>query len=114
MLSFLFLYYITNLCVKVVDKLDLSYRTVRELNNIIDDLPTRSHFQCKNLSVGQEHLEFYCRDILECIRSLYGDPQFAQDLTFAPERHYTSYERTCRLYNEMFTGDWWWVVQVCN
>ncbi len=107
MLSFLFLYCITNSCVKVVDKLDLLYCTVRQLNNIIDDLPTCSHFQCKNLSVGQEHLKFYCRDILECIQSLYGDPQFAQDLAFAPEQHYTSYEHTCCLYNEMFTGDWW-------
>jgi hypothetical protein len=33
---------------------------------------------------------------------------------FAPERHYTNEERTCRIYNEMHTGDWWWTVQVCE
>jgi Plavaka transposase len=105
--------FIANSSLKVVDKLGLSYRTVNELNNIIDNkLPGRPPFRCKELVVGGERLEFYCRDIIECIRSLYGDPQFARDLVFAPERHYTSTERTSRIYNEMHTGDWWWMVQV--
>jgi Plavaka transposase len=64
------------------------------------------------LDLGGEHLEFYCRDVLECIQSLYGDPQFAQDLVFAPERYYSDHTRTSRIYNEMHTGDWWWSVQV--
>jgi hypothetical protein len=85
------------------------------LNNIIDNkLPGRPSFRCQILQVGDETLEFYYRDVLECIRSLYGDPEFAQHLVFAPERHYTSDERTSRIYNEMYTGDWWWSVQVCN
>ena len=84
-----------------------------QLNNIIDkQLPGRAPFQCQVLNIGGEKLEFYSRDGLECIRSLYGDPQFTQDLVFAPERHYTSRERTSRLYNEMYTCDWWWTVQV--
>ena len=83
------------------------------MNEVIDKkLARRPKFQCKEFIIGDECLEFYCRDALECIRSLYGDPEFAQDLTFAPERHYTSDERTSRLYNEMYTGDWWWAVQV--
>ena len=75
-------------------------------------MPGRPPFECKVLNIGGEKLEFYCRDALDCIRSIYGDPQFAQDLVFAPERHYTSHERTSRLYNEMYTCDWWWTVQV--
>ena len=75
-------------------------------------MPGRPPFECKVLNIGGEKLEFYCRDALDCIRSIYGDPQFAQDLVFAPERHYTSRERTSRLYNEMYTCDWWWTVQV--
>jgi hypothetical protein len=85
MISFLFPYCITNSYVKIVDMLNLSYHTVKQLNDIINDLPGRSHFQHKDLSVGHKHLEFYCRDVLECIRSLYGDPQFTQDLVFALE-----------------------------
>jgi Plavaka transposase len=94
---------------------ELSFHTVKELNNIIDHKlpgPGRPCFQRKDLIIGQERLEFYYRDMLECIRSLFGDPQFAQDLVFAPERHYTSHERKSRLYHEMYTGDWWWTIQV--
>jgi len=106
---------ITKLSLKVVDNLGLSYRTVKQLNNIIDNkLPGHPPFRCKELIIGGERLEFYYRDVIECIQSLYGDPGFVQDLVFAPERHYTSAERTCRIYNEMHTGDWWWMVQVRN
>jgi len=105
----------SNSGLKVVEALGLSFHTIKELNEKIDDeLPASAHppFQCKKVSFGGERLEFYSRDIMKCIGALYGDPQFAQDLVFAPEQHYTSQERTCRIYNEIHTGDWWWKVQV--
>jgi Plavaka transposase len=56
------------------------------MNDIIDtELPGRPPFLCKRLIIGHEHLEFHYRDVVECIQSLYGDPQFAQQLAFAPE-----------------------------
>jgi hypothetical protein len=97
---------------KVVEALNLSFHTVKELNEKIDKLPARPNFRCKEVSFGGERLEFYYRDVMKCIRAIYGDPQFAQDLVFAPERHYTNQERTCRVYDEMYTCDWWWKVQV--
>jgi len=58
----------TNLRTKIVDKLSLSYSSVYELNNVINtELPGRPHFQCNLLDIGDEELEFYSRDILECI-----------------------------------------------
>ena len=97
---------------KVVQRLDLSYRTTKELNDTIDDLPGRPPFVCEEVTIGDEHLKFYYRDILASVRTLYGDPTFQHDLIFAPERHFTDDERKCRVYNEMHTGDWWWSVQV--
>ena len=86
---------------------------MNKLNTIIDlELPGQPPFQRKELVIGDERLEFYSRDVLECIRSLYGNPQFAQQLVFAPERHYTCQDRRSRIYNEMYTGDWWWSIQV--
>ncbi|KAH9025638.1 hypothetical protein EDB85DRAFT_2177928 [Lactarius pseudohatsudake] len=97
---------------EVVDKLDLSYRTPNELNKIIDtELPGRPRFKCEDMTIAGNTLQFYFRDVLQCIRTIYGDPEFARDLVFAPERHYTDHERTCRVYSEMHTGDWWWAVQ---
>ncbi|KAI9428542.1 hypothetical protein H4582DRAFT_1830580 [Lactarius indigo] len=97
---------------EVVDKLGLSYHTPNELNYIIDtELPGRPQFKCEDMTIAGNTLQFYFRDVLQCIRTLYGDPEFACDLVFAPERHYTDHERTCRVYSEMHTGDWWWAVQ---
>jgi len=95
------------------DEVGLSYRTVKQLNNLIDHkLPGWPPFQSKELLISQERLHFHYRDALECIRSLFGDPQYAQDLVFAPERHYTSHERESHLYHKMYACDWWWTIQV--
>jgi len=105
----------TNSRTKIVEKLGLSYCSVQELNNMIDTkLPGWPHFQCKVLDIGNEELEFYCRDILECIQSLYGNPSWAQEMAFAPEQYYTSHTHTSCIYNELYTSDWWWTAQVCS
>ena len=85
---------------------------MKQLNSIVDGLPGRPSFQRQDLFIGNERLQFYFRDVLECIRAIYGDPEFARDLIFAPERHYVDHERTQQVYNEMHTGDWWWLIQV--
>jgi hypothetical protein len=89
---------------------------MNELNNIIDKrlLDGLPSFQCKELHIGNERLNFYCRDTLECIRTLYGDAAFVQELSFAPVQLYSDAEHTCRVVNEMHTGDWWWSLQVCT
>lgn len=65
------------------------------------------------MTVEGETFEVYYRDVLECIRSLYGDETFAPYLVFAPERHYSDNTRTNRLYHDVYTGKWWWTTQVC-
>ncbi|KAF8257398.1 hypothetical protein EI94DRAFT_1774481 [Lactarius quietus] len=66
----------------LINGLRLSYHTSKELNSIID----------KQL-LGS------------------GTPAFkTQDLKIR-ERHYTDPSCTCRIYNKMHTGDWWWSVQ---
>ncbi|KAH9953931.1 hypothetical protein BC827DRAFT_1273072 [Russula dissimulans] len=96
----------------VVEALGLSYRTVDELNAIIDKtLPGYPSFKSLAIKIGGEELQFHYRDILPLIQALYGNPEFACDLIFAPERHYLDSEKTHRVYSEMHTGDWWWSVQ---
>ena len=59
-----------------------------------------------------EAFEVYYRDILSCVKALFGDPEFTVDLLLAPERHYTDKDQKVRVYFEMNTGRWWWKVQV--
>ena len=93
----------------------MSNSSTKELNHIVDNmLPGHPVFKCRELVIGGETLELYFRNILSCIRTIYGDPELAQDLVVAPERHFTNIEQTDRVYSEMHTGDWWWSVQVRN
>ena len=104
---------LTDMSWKVVNKLGLSYGSARELNHIIrHTLPGRPPFKSQDFTIGGETLTFYFRDVMQCIQALYGDPEFAHELVFVPERHYLDPEHTCRVYSEMHTRDWWWAVQV--
>jgi Plavaka transposase len=95
------------------NQLDLTYKNSRELNKIVDEkLPGRPHFICEEVTVAGQSFENYRRDIIECIRSLYGDPDFASHLIFAPERHFANPDRTIIVYHDMYTGEWWWEIQV--
>jgi hypothetical protein len=64
-----------DIVIKIVDKLGLSFSSTKELNDIIDKmLPGRPPFECHNFDLGGETLEFYFRDVLSCICSIFGDP----------------------------------------
>ncbi|KAI9431986.1 hypothetical protein H4582DRAFT_1821876 [Lactarius indigo] len=96
----------------VVESLGLSYHNARELNRIIDEeVPGRPKFKCEEIRLGGGSYGFYFRDIIPCIRTLFGDPAFAGRLVFAPERHYKDANHTTQVFSEMHTGKWWWSVQ---
>ena len=86
---------------------------MQELNRIInEEMPGRPRFQCEAIQIGGESFDFFYRDIIPCIRALFGDPTFAKALVFAPEHHYQDVAHTKQLFSEMHTGKWWWSVQV--
>ncbi|KAI9440150.1 hypothetical protein H4582DRAFT_2111250 [Lactarius indigo] len=83
-----------------------------EMNRLVDShLPGRPPFQRKEVLVGDEVCEVFYRDIIQCIRALFGDPDLAPYLIFAPEKHYIDDERTEQMYHDMHTGSWWWTTQ---
>ncbi|KAK7031890.1 hypothetical protein R3P38DRAFT_3313820 [Favolaschia claudopus] len=97
----------------VTEALGLSYSNSRELNDIIDQsIPTgRPIFERHEIVIGGEAFDVYFRPIIECIRELFGDPEFAPDLIFAPERQYADADKTVRLFHDLHTGKWWWETQ---
>ncbi|KAI0737930.1 hypothetical protein C8Q80DRAFT_1222642 [Daedaleopsis nitida] len=98
---------------QVAERLALSYKNSRELNEIIDEkLPSgRPRFQRHEIIVSGEAFEVFFRDIIQCIEALFGDPEFAPLLLLVPERHYTDATRSVRVYFDMNTGQWWWATQ---
>ncbi|KAG1839152.1 hypothetical protein F4604DRAFT_1599775 [Suillus subluteus] len=97
----------------VPESLGLSFKNAKELNAIIDhELPTgRPKFKREQIIVAGEAFDVHYRDVIECVKALYGDPDFAEHLTFAPERHYADEDQTTRLFHDMHTGKWWWDTQ---
>ncbi|KAI0634264.1 hypothetical protein C8Q77DRAFT_1072903 [Trametes polyzona] len=98
---------------ELVSLLSLSYKNSRELNTIIDEKlsSSRPRFTRREIIVAGEVFEIFYRDVLQCIRALYGDPEFSGLLVFAPERHYSDSTQTKRVYFDMHTGRWWWGTQ---
>ena len=68
--------------------------------------------------VPSERLELWRRDPVECMKELMGNPIFEKSLEYAPQKHFTDEEANNRVFDEMWTGDWWWDTQVnwssCN
>ena len=58
------------------------------------------------------YLELWKRNPVECIRELIGNPAFRDRLHYAPQKLYTSHDNQSRIYDEMWTGNWWWNIQV--
>ncbi len=86
---------------------------MKELNNIIDNHMARlPSFQSKELHIGNEQLNFHFWDMLQCIRTLYGDLAFAQYMAHSLVQYYTSTDQSCPVVNEMHTDDCWWLIQV--
>ena len=98
---------------KIPEWLGLSFKNSHELINMIDThLPGQPLFQQKEILVGDEVCKLYFQDIIQCIHALFGDQDFAPYLRFAPERHYTDKDKDKRVYNDIYTGAWWWFTQV--
>lgn len=95
------------------EKLGLSYKNSKDLNKIIDtQMPTvRPKFKKLELELGGHIHVLYYRDIIACVRALYGAPEYTQYLVFLPEQHFEDKAQKSRMYHDMHTGRWWWYTQ---
>ena len=88
------------------EKLGLLFGSAHELNHIIDT-KLRARHPCFKRAVVEmvgESFDFYFHDVLECVRALYRDPEFACYLVFTPEQHFADEACTNRLYHDIYTG----------
>ncbi|KAI6020335.1 hypothetical protein BKA83DRAFT_4527015 [Pisolithus microcarpus] len=58
-----------------------------------------------------ELLELWCRDPIECVQDLMGNPAFWNAMSYVPKCAYTDANGENWIYDEMWTGNWWWDVQ---
>jgi hypothetical protein len=108
-----------------------TYGSNRNFLKKIDELPTQATgWTCDIVTstgnklndegepVPSERLELWRRDPVECMKELMGNSIFEKSLEYAPQKHFLDNEAKNRVFDEMWTGDWWWDTQVylytCN
>jgi len=103
--------------IQVVEKLGLSFHNVRTLHGKIDAMPDRAGtWQTKALTFRDlpgEEFTIWHRDPMEAIKGLWKDANLSPHMTFAPSKVYVDSTKSDRVYSEMWTSQWWHVLQVC-
>ncbi|KIY61074.1 hypothetical protein CYLTODRAFT_320380, partial [Cylindrobasidium torrendii FP15055 ss-10] len=95
----------------VRERLGLSYHNTAGLHDRLEDIPRRAgKWHVKHVTYPDRPNEPFTlrhRNIIECIQSLWGDPELEEHIVYQPRRVFTSNNKQCRIYNEMWTGKWW-------
>jgi hypothetical protein len=61
-----------------------------------------------------EDVELWRRNPVDCVRELIGNPAFKEVMVYAPEKVFSNADGSNRVFDEMWTGDWWWNIQVSS
>ena len=86
------------------------------LKKKIASLPKQGEWTTCSMLLSEDSTvqhQIYYRNPVNVIQALWSNPIYSNQMTFAPQKMWSSSERISRLYNEMWTGDWWWKIQVC-
>lgn len=100
-----------------------SFKNKDEFLGAVDALPPGVSWKLENVTVTgdvhdedeqplKEELELWYRDPVEVVRELLGNPIFRDVTCYAPEQIHRDGDLQERVVNEMWTGDWWWDMQV--
>lgn len=105
------------------ERTQLSYSSSYKLLKKIDSLAIRLEWKWEVIKVtgdmigadGRpevEVVELWWRDPIQCVQELIGNPAFREHLSYIPQKVFTTESGTTRIYDEAWTGDWWWTMQV--
>jgi hypothetical protein len=108
---------------KVNSHKNLSFHNNYTFLKKIDQLPTGPEWICDIITVTgntvddngvriEENVEVWRRDPVECVKELMGNPAFKDYMSYIAERVYLDNGGKVRIFDEMWTADWWWNIQV--
>ena len=103
---------------QINSKENLSFHNSYSFLKKVDQLPTGPEWKCNIIEVMgdllddegkpmSEHLELWHHDPIKCVKALIGNPAFKDFISYVPERVYRDDKGRVRVYDEMWTGDWW-------
>ncbi|KAI9509936.1 hypothetical protein F5148DRAFT_1274983 [Russula earlei] len=100
----------------------LVYKSTYSFFKKIDTLPAGSLWHTETFSFTgdlldengeptQDHFELWYQNSLQCIEELISNPMFEKYISYVLERIYEDSTGNTRVYDEMWTVDWWWEMQ---
>jgi hypothetical protein len=96
----------------------MPWQNNRDLLKDIDNLPHGPEWSTQEVDIGEgvyKHVHIvFRRNPVDVVKELIGNPQFKEFMRYAPELHWTSRRRKSRVYNEFWSGNWWWRMQVSS
>ncbi|KAI6016277.1 hypothetical protein BKA83DRAFT_4465384 [Pisolithus microcarpus] len=106
----------------IVQQNGVSFDNAQSLLKYMDKLCTGPAWTCEMIDVEgdvvtedgmmkHEQLELWWCDPVECVWELIGNPAFRDLMSYVLERAYADAKGENHIYDEMWTGDWWWNVQ---
>ena len=123
---------VSQLFVQVKKK--LSFSKVNSHNNLsfynnytflkrIDQLPTGPEWICDVVTITgnivddngvciEDNVEVWRRDPVECVKQLIGNLAFKYYMSYIAEHVYLDNRGKLWIFDEMWTADWWWNMQV--
>ncbi|KAG0692946.1 hypothetical protein DFH29DRAFT_985620 [Suillus ampliporus] len=72
--------------------------------------PFASELDWRN-DLEDKHIVHHC-DPLEAIKTLLGNPAHAEHVVYRPKKIFSDASKSERIYNEMWTGNWWNTIQL--
>jgi hypothetical protein len=99
----------------------LSFRNGQEWTKKLESLPTGipdGGFQAASIEITPDEADgrrtsapIVSRDAGEVVRFLIGHVPFREHLHYEPVQLWRDESKMVRVYNELYTGDWWWETQ---
>ncbi|KAF8798866.1 hypothetical protein BYT27DRAFT_7032834, partial [Phlegmacium glaucopus] len=98
---------------------NLSFHNNYSFLKKVDQLPTGPSWHCEIIDVVgdklgndrkemHEKVELWRRDPVDCVMELLGNPAFKEFISYTPERVFSDNAGKERIFDEMWTADWWW------
>ncbi|KAG8725993.1 hypothetical protein FRC10_007571, partial [Ceratobasidium sp. 414] len=93
------------------------WKTNKMLMDDVDKLPTGPGWRTYELGTlvpGHRVYKSYLftRNIVEVVCDIMADRGFDGRTEYTPKRYYLDEDRTCRVYGNVWSGDWWWRMQL--
>ncbi|KAI6028229.1 hypothetical protein EDC04DRAFT_2869150 [Pisolithus marmoratus] len=74
-------------------------------------IDVEGNVMAKDRTLRHEQLELWQCNPIKCIQELMGNPAFWDVMSYVPECAYADTDGENHIYDEMWTGNWWWDMQ---